>query len=662
MIVAINYADLKYRKTQRFNSATAIHKGKVDKVISYSPKDIDISFRNKNKKILEKSRGNGYWLWKPYFIKKALEELRENDYLVYLDSGAFYINDVKYLINQMEKERQCIMTFELPFKECCYTKRDVFVCMGCDEKRYADTNQRMATMVIIKKTIISIQFVDEWLCYCQQEDIITDAHNHMGKSNYREFIENRHDQSIFSLLSKKYGIKAYRDPSQFGRFPDIFWKGKAGKVENNASYPQIIAKHGNGEVTKRVFMEQMLFAYAPKMIIKLYYEHPIYESNKYGKIAVLTDNMPIKEEAYGIGMYKVVHRLVKALDNFVDVLIITDKNYSKDKLDLKLENRIIITNTFHNIEIREIADVFFLLEAWKTVHLLKRKGIRKIFIPLGADYRELKRAYLISKYFRMKVSIYVVDDFIEYQKRIIGNVKTDKMVNQIIRYLKEMSHIFVISEGMKNRIFEITGKSPVLLPIPYEYKEFDIEKEKYGQSLQIMFLGSINSLYIDGIKGIAEIIDKVNAEKGLDIKLLFTYKTILEVKRIIGNYKCISTQRIEKEIQLRDVMQSSLFCFMPYSDNLDYFIMQNTSFPSKLIEYMSSAKSIVIYGSSSNSAATYFEKNDIPQIIYGGDKKKLEECIIAHIEKQQNYSKKYVDVLKKQHSFNYIRNKVIRYI
>ena len=657
MIVAINYADSKYWKTQRFNSTSAVHKGGADRVISYSTKDIDSTFWNKNEKILKRKRGNGYWLWKPYFIGKALEDLEENDYLVYLDSGAFYINNVKYLIEQMEEDCQYIMAFELPFKESWYTKRDIFVYMDCDEAQYTETNQRMATMIILKKTEMSVQFVDEWLYYCQQEEIITDAHNHMGKNNYRGFIDNRHDQSIFSVLSKKHRIRAYRDPSQFGRFPDIFWKGKAGKTENHADYPQIMAKHGCGEVTREVYMEQMLFAHAPKILVKSYYRHPLYKVNKYERIAVLTDNMPIKEDVYGFGMYKVVHRVVKAMDDFVDILVVTDKNYSKDKLDGKFTDKMFVANKFHKIGISKIADAFFLLEICKTVYLLKGKGIRKIFIPLGADYRELKRAYLISKCFQMSVSVYVVDDFIEYQRKILGNVKEGELEKKIIKYLKEMSHIFVISEGMKERILEMTGKSSVLLPIPYEYKE--INAGKCEKNLQIMFLGSINKLYVKGIKDLADVIDKINRERGWEIKLLFTYKTIAEVKRLIGNYKCIVSQRIEKESKLRETMRDSLFCFMPYSDNPDYSIMQNTSFPSKLIEYMSSAQSIVIYGNTNSSAATYFEKNALPQIIYGNDKEALKKCIIEHVEKQRDYSKKYVNVLKKQHSFNYIRDKLI---
>ena len=62
MILAINYANQKYRRSQRFNSQTAVDKGKADKVIEYTPQDIDVLFREKNKDILRNKRGNGYWL------------------------------------------------------------------------------------------------------------------------------------------------------------------------------------------------------------------------------------------------------------------------------------------------------------------------------------------------------------------------------------------------------------------------------------------------------------------------------------------------------------------------------------------------------------------------------------------------------------------------
>ena len=109
-------------------------------------------------------------------------------------------------------------------------------------------------------------------------------------------------------------------------------------------------------------------------------------------------------------------------------------------------------------------------------------------------------------------------------------------------------------------------------------------------------------------------------------------------------------------------MRDCLFCFLPYSDEPLFFLMQNTSFPSKLIEYMSAAKSIVVYGNNQNTAAAYFEKNGLSQVIYGRDKDELERCILNHVKNQMDYSKKYVNVLRRRHSFNYIRDKIIWHI
>jgi hypothetical protein len=56
----------------------------------------------------------------------------------------------------------------------------------------------------------------EFLNYAQDERLLTDMENQLGYPNYEGFHEHRHDQSILSLLSKKYGLMAFRDPSQFG--------------------------------------------------------------------------------------------------------------------------------------------------------------------------------------------------------------------------------------------------------------------------------------------------------------------------------------------------------------------------------------------------------------------------------------------------------------
>lgn len=239
MIIAINYADGNFSKAQRFNLQTALEWG-ADRTIAYMPEDIDEEFRQRNKTILDAVKGNGYYLWKPYFLNKAYRELKEGDYLIYTDAGSIYVNRIQYLIDCMEREGQDIMVFSLQNQmfERKYTKRDAFILMECDTPRFTDTPQSIGGYVLYKKSDFVRKFLEEDLKFAQDERIITDQQNTLGYDNYPEFIAHRHDQSVWSLMIKKYGIKRFRDPSQFGLVNQY-----EADVEARSTFPQIIDSH-----------------------------------------------------------------------------------------------------------------------------------------------------------------------------------------------------------------------------------------------------------------------------------------------------------------------------------------------------------------------------------------------------------------------------------
>ena len=239
MIIAINYANKGFQKAQKLNLSTALEWG-ADKVIGYTPEDIDKDFIERNKDILAAKKGNGFYLWKPYFLNKAYKELKEGDYLIYTDSGSIYINKIQYLIDCMEKEKVDIMVFSLEDKmlEKKYTKRDAFILMGCDSVEYTDTPQTLATYVLFKKSDFVEKFLLEDLEYAQDIRIISENENTQGEPNYPEYIAHRHDQSVWSLMTKKYGVKRFRDPSQYGMINRY-----GAEVEERSTFPQVLDSH-----------------------------------------------------------------------------------------------------------------------------------------------------------------------------------------------------------------------------------------------------------------------------------------------------------------------------------------------------------------------------------------------------------------------------------
>lgn len=215
MIYEISFSDELFVSAQRFNAKMAKKFG-ADVVIQYGPEDIEESFKKENAEIWCNSRGYGYWIWKPYITEKTLEKMNDGDILVYMDSGACFTDDIRILTDVMDRDEIDIMIFCLHSLEKYYTKRDAFILLDCDKPEYTDTPQRCATYFLLRKSSQSISFVQEWLKYAKDRRIITNDENVMGFTNYEGFVENRHDQTILSLISKKWGIEAYRDPAPYG--------------------------------------------------------------------------------------------------------------------------------------------------------------------------------------------------------------------------------------------------------------------------------------------------------------------------------------------------------------------------------------------------------------------------------------------------------------
>ena len=205
-IVAITYGSEWYEKAVEYNGKSAYELAKVDKWYGYTPKDIDADFKEKNEYILSNSRGAGYWLWKPYFILRTMKEkLNYGDYLIYSDAGILFVDKAQKIVDFIESKNVEMYLHRLPHLEKEYTKRDAFILMGADMPFYAETGQFNAAFQIYKKSKFTEHFLEEYLYYAKDKRIITDDQNVLGRENYAGFVDHRHDQSILSLLTKKYG-------------------------------------------------------------------------------------------------------------------------------------------------------------------------------------------------------------------------------------------------------------------------------------------------------------------------------------------------------------------------------------------------------------------------------------------------------------------------
>lgn len=260
MKVLINYANDKYKRAQKFNTRTGKYIAKFDKVYSFGPEDIDRQYWNNHKDILEEPRGNGLWLWKPYFIDRVLNQCNEGDYVFYVDSGAFFIRNADTIIKSF-RDGENIWVSDNPTIESCFTKAECFEALDCNEERYRNTNQIQATYVFFRCCQESRDFVKQWLALCENKALMKPVGSlNLEKSVGTGFVAHREDQSILSLLCKKRGILPHRDPSQRGKYPETFYNPMyAYSVpEHDDTYKTFISLHKAKSVNPIVIFRQII--------------------------------------------------------------------------------------------------------------------------------------------------------------------------------------------------------------------------------------------------------------------------------------------------------------------------------------------------------------------------------------------------------------------
>lgn len=232
MKILFNYADIKFYESQKLNTKTGYEIGGFDVVHEFNKKDMDIDFYNQYKHILDQPRGAGYWLWKFHFAYKLLndEKIPEDSYIFYADSGSKFIDSIDHLINVMERDKISVMTFRQNLMSYVWTKRDAFILTDTDYPEFTHTGARVGGWFLLKKNDFSREFISKCYEYGKDYRIITDSPNELGVPNYDGFIENRHDETIISLVSKKYELYPYRNPSQWGYIGDVnFTNNKYGE-------------------------------------------------------------------------------------------------------------------------------------------------------------------------------------------------------------------------------------------------------------------------------------------------------------------------------------------------------------------------------------------------------------------------------------------------
>ena len=230
MNVLVSFADSRMKKSfnRLLNQANEFNF--FDKIYLLNENDLSVDFKNKFKnELILGSKGYGYWCWKPEVIANILEKLNDKDCLIYIDAGCHLNkNGKKRLLEYFDivrRQDKGIVAFQADtpnehnstlyhdgrklrnLKNYKWIKGDILDFFNMRNNIDVLNSQEIAGgVLLIKKCDQSVSIIKKW------REIIFKHSNFINDEpsispNLPGFIQNRHDQAIWTLLCIENKIK-----------------------------------------------------------------------------------------------------------------------------------------------------------------------------------------------------------------------------------------------------------------------------------------------------------------------------------------------------------------------------------------------------------------------------------------------------------------------
>lgn len=176
---------------------------------------------------VKNKRGFGHYLWKPYLINYWLERISDSDILLFLDAGCHLNYQSQNAVQRFHQyleitRKEEALAMQIRDKSFGYDNLSEDKWTRLDLMEYLDTTKEMRTtnqiqsgIIFLKKTARTLSYTSEWLALSTHDKCLyLDDSRICGNS---DLIESRWEQSIHSLLFKKYKFAVLQDETTFGQ-------------------------------------------------------------------------------------------------------------------------------------------------------------------------------------------------------------------------------------------------------------------------------------------------------------------------------------------------------------------------------------------------------------------------------------------------------------
>jgi hypothetical protein len=216
--VFCTYGDQSFVKSRSRLAAEASGTDLFDKCIVFTeevkntPEFLNQMSRPSFAEVANSARGGGYWLWKPFIIRKTLASLNPGDIVVYSDAGSTIpheaANPLRKIISRIADSEKGVLGCRNPFIEKDWTKGDVFSFFGIHNRPDITHSRQFSAgrVHVAKHCTHALSLYETWWDIARHRpDLFSDYPSQTA--NYPGFLENRHDASVWSLICKTRGVE-----------------------------------------------------------------------------------------------------------------------------------------------------------------------------------------------------------------------------------------------------------------------------------------------------------------------------------------------------------------------------------------------------------------------------------------------------------------------
>lgn len=211
----VTYGDAGWQHAVSRIALEASRSGAFSAVATFGREDLPRSFLQATSPYIHDQTGGGWWLWKAYVVKRALDSVADGDVVVYADSGCTISKDAAGKIADYASfaAENGVASFSLDaFPEEKWTWEKVFTYFGVPtESEIRETGQRIGTYFAVCKNQKGKEIVDRMYAVAvERPDLFVGSREIPRVEDY-----HRNDQSVFSVLLKVRGVPAM--PRESGR-------------------------------------------------------------------------------------------------------------------------------------------------------------------------------------------------------------------------------------------------------------------------------------------------------------------------------------------------------------------------------------------------------------------------------------------------------------